>query len=54
MHTGSSWVHLKGRDYLKDLDEAKKVILKWLLNKQDQRVWTGLIRFSTGKRAQLL
>jgi hypothetical protein len=25
--------NLKGRDYLKDLDVAKKVILKWLLDK---------------------
>jgi hypothetical protein len=46
--------NLKSRDYLKDLDVAKKVILKWLLKKLDQRVWAGLIWLSTGKSDQLL
>jgi hypothetical protein len=33
IYTGSTWEHLKERDYLKDLDVAKMVILKCLLGK---------------------
>jgi hypothetical protein len=33
IYTGCSREHTKETDYLKDLDLAKMVILKWLLNK---------------------
>jgi hypothetical protein len=33
----------KGRDYLEDLGVDERIILKFMLNKWDGRLWTGII-----------
>jgi hypothetical protein len=44
MHIKSWLGNLKGRDhYLGDLSIGERIILKFILKKQDVRVWTGFI-----------
>jgi hypothetical protein len=33
---------LKGKDHLKDLYVDGKIILEWILEKEDGKVWSGL------------
>jgi len=52
--TGFWWGNLKDRDYLEDPDIGRRTILECALNRQDVRVWTGLIWFRTGTSSRLL
>jgi hypothetical protein len=42
-HTVFWWGNLKERDRLEDLDLDGKVILKWILRKEDEVMWTGFV-----------
>jgi hypothetical protein len=46
--------NLKERDNLEDLSKDGKIKLKWVLKKQNQWAWTGLIWLRTGRRAMFL
>jgi hypothetical protein len=35
----------KGRDHIGDSRVRVKILLKWILKRQDMRVWTRLTRF---------
>jgi hypothetical protein len=35
--------NLKGRDHLENLGIDGKIILEWILNRWDGKLWTGLI-----------
>jgi hypothetical protein len=35
---------VKGRDHLVNLSIDERIILKWMVKKQDGSVWTGFIR----------
>ena len=41
MRTGFWWGNLRERVHLEDLGIGGRVILKWILNKYDWRVWTA-------------
>jgi hypothetical protein len=43
MHAGFWWGNLKEGYHLEDLGVVGRLILKWILNKLDWRVWSGLI-----------
>jgi hypothetical protein len=45
MHTIFWLEKLKGRDHWKDLGVYGKIILKWILGKQDGKLWAGGILF---------
>jgi len=49
IHTGCLWGHLKEREQLEDLEVNKRVILKWILKKEDGRKWPGLIWLRQGQ-----
>jgi hypothetical protein len=36
------------RDHYEDLDVGGRIILKWILERQDEMVWTGLIWLRIG------
>jgi hypothetical protein len=38
---------LKGRVHLEDLGVDRKIILKWILEKESGKLWTGCIWFRT-------
>jgi hypothetical protein len=40
--------NLKGEDHLEDRGVDVRKILKWILNKQDVKMWTRFIWFRTG------
>jgi hypothetical protein len=46
--------NLKGRDHLKDLDVHARIILKWIIQKQSVRLWTGFIWLRIGSIDGLL
>jgi hypothetical protein len=48
MHTKFWLENLKGRDYLVEQGIDGRVILKWIIEKQDGKVWTGFIWLRTG------
>jgi hypothetical protein len=54
MHTGFWWEGQKERDHYEDLDISGSIILKWILERQDGVVWTGLIWLSIGTSGGLL
>jgi hypothetical protein len=43
MHTKFCPEKLKGRDHSEDLDVDGKIILEWILGKEDGGMWTGFI-----------
>jgi hypothetical protein len=47
IQTGCWWGHLKEREQLEDLEVNERVILKWILKKEDGR--TGLDKSGSGR-----
>jgi hypothetical protein len=43
MHIGFWWESRKEGDHWEDLDVGGRIILEWILKRQDRVVWTGLI-----------
>jgi hypothetical protein len=43
VHTEFYLGHQKGRDHFGDLGSDRRIILKWILQKEDVRVWTKFI-----------
>ena len=39
------WGNMNERDPLEDLDVDWKIILKWILRKEDEVMWTGFVCF---------
>jgi hypothetical protein len=54
MHIGYSWESQKGRDHWEDQYVGGWTILKWILERQNGMVWTGLIRLRIGTSGELL
>jgi hypothetical protein len=48
MHIGFWWVSQKEGDQYTDLDVGGRIILRWILEKYDGVVWTGLIWLRIG------
>jgi hypothetical protein len=53
MYTGF-WRSQKKRDRFEDIDIGGKIILKWILERQDGAVWTESIWLMTGTSGALL
>ena len=49
MHRGFIWRNLKESEHFTDLGVEARTILKWILKKGGERVWTGLIWLRIGK-----
>lgn len=49
LHTGLGWGSLKEKDHLEDSDLHTRIILKWIVKKEDVRAWTGLMRLRIRK-----
>jgi hypothetical protein len=45
---GSQWGSLNERDHFKDLGVERKIILKWILRKYDNRAWSKFISLKIG------
>jgi hypothetical protein len=52
--TGVWWGNLTNRDYLEDPGVGRGTILECTLNRQDDRVWTGLFWLRIGTSSRLL
>jgi len=48
------WRNLKERDRLEDLAVYERIILKWILRKQDATTWNGLALLWIGASGRLL
>jgi hypothetical protein len=53
-HTKFWLVSLKGRDHLEHLGVDGRILLNWILEKQDLGVWIGFIWLRTGAGGGLL
>jgi len=47
------WENLRERDHMEDL-RVDRIILKWILYKQDGRAWTEFIWLRTGRSGGIL
>jgi hypothetical protein len=54
MHIGFWWESQKERDCYENLDLGGRLIFKWILERWDRVVWTGLIRLRIGTCGELL
>lgn len=52
-HAGVSPGNLKVNDHLDDLNMVGRITLKWLLKKQNGRIWTGFILLRIGMSGRL-
>jgi hypothetical protein len=43
MHVEFWWESQKERSHMEDLDVSGTIVLKWILERYDEMVWTGLI-----------
>jgi hypothetical protein len=43
MHVGFWWEGQKERDNYENIDVGERIILKWILEKQNVLVWTGIM-----------
>jgi hypothetical protein len=48
MHIQFSWVSQKERHNNEDLDVGRKILIKWISEKWDGVIWTGLVCFRIG------
>jgi hypothetical protein len=54
MHTDFWSKNLNGRDHAKDLGVDGKMILQWILEEYDGKIWTGFIRIGIAITDRLL
>jgi hypothetical protein len=54
MHIGYWWGSQKEGDHLEDQDVGEWTILKWILERRDGMVWTGLMWLRIGTIGGLL
>jgi hypothetical protein len=54
MHVGIWWESQKERDHFEDQDVVGWTILKWILEREDGMIWTGLIWLRVGTSGGLL
>jgi hypothetical protein len=54
MRSDISGSNLKGTDHLEDIRVDVKIILEWILRKQNVKVWTGCNWLRTGKQWRAL
>jgi hypothetical protein len=54
MHIVFWWESQKGRDHYEDLCVGGRVILKWIVEIQDDVIWTGFIWLKKGTSRGLL
>jgi hypothetical protein len=48
MHIRFWWERRKERDHKEDLDVGGRIILEWILEREDGVVWTGLMWLRIG------
>jgi len=53
VHTEFEQGYLKERSHLEDLSIDGRIILKWILKKENGRVWTELMWLRTGTSDRL-
>jgi hypothetical protein len=54
IHTKFWSENLKGRDHSEDLGVDGRIMMKCMLGKQDEKVWTGFIWLKVGIVGELL
>jgi hypothetical protein len=54
MHKGFLWEKQKERNLWEYLDVGARIILKWILERWDEVVWTGVIWLRIGTSGGLL
>jgi hypothetical protein len=54
MRIGYWWESQSERDHLEDQDIGEWILLRWILERKDGVVWTGLIWLRIGSSGELL